>query len=196
MTRHISEFWSYQHPLNVVPTQYSTHIQPINCMIWCCQSERINIVSTCIPLNIWPTSNPLITFRRDQIPLNIINIQLTFSSLITCLVQSTCSQHHPQIIAIPSPWAYLRYYEGLGYRWDRHWENMGNTLILSPYDPHMLSVLPLHNSTACRPYTTSCVPPHLCGWEYLRRWGLTTFDNYYCHAAAARRRMCSFVRPL
>ena len=147
MTRHISEFWSYQHPLNVVPTQYSTHIQPINYMIWCCQSERINIVSTCIPLNIWPTSNPLITFRRDQIPLNIINIQLTFSSLITCLVQSTCSQHHPQIIAILSPWAYLRYYEGLGYRWDRHWENVGNMLILSPYDPHILSVLPLHNST-------------------------------------------------
>ena len=40
------------------------------------------------------------------------------------------------------------------------------------------------------------VETFLCDWEYLRRWGLTTFDNYYCHAAAARRRMCSFVRPL
>ena len=133
------------YPLNILPIFNPATIW-YDSGLWC-QSERINIVSTCIPLNIWPTSNPLITFRRDQIPLNIINIQLTFSSLITCLVQSTCSQHHPQIIAIPSPWAYLRYYEGLGYRWDRHWENVGNTLILSPYDPHILSVLPLHNST-------------------------------------------------
>ena len=141
MTRHISEFWSYQHPLNVVPTQYSTHIQPINYMIWCCQSENQHC------LNMYPTQhlttfNPLIIFRHD-----ITNIQLTFSSLTTCLMQSTCSQHHPQIIAILSPWAYLRYHEGLGDRWDRHWEKVGNTLILSPYDPHILSVLPLHNST-------------------------------------------------
>ena len=42
--------------------------------------------------------------------------------------------------------------------------------------------------------------PHLCRWEYLRRWGLTTFDNYCCHSAGRararnrrRRRMCSFV---
>ena len=133
------------YPLNILPIFNPSTIW-YDSGLWC-QSERINIVSTCIPLNIWPTSNPLITFRRDQIPLNIINIQLTFSSLITCLVQSTCSQHHPQIIAIPSPWAYLRYYEGLGYRWDRHRENVGNMLILSPYDPHILSVLPLHNST-------------------------------------------------
>ena len=164
MTRHISEFWSYQHPLNVVPTQYSTHIQPINYMIWCCQSERINIVSTCIPLNIWPTFNPLMIFRHDQFLL-ISPISLTFSSLTNCLVQSTCSQHHPQIIAILSPWAYLRYYEGLGYRWDRHWENVGNTLILSPYDPHILSVLPLHNSTHSGPRYAPEIfsaQPHFC----------------------------------
>ena len=35
----------------------------------------------------------------------------------------------------------------VGYMWVVHWEDVGIMLILSPETSHILSVLPLHNST-------------------------------------------------